>query len=61
MTIQQTPAPRMAGIVSSLAKNAWVWVVVTIAAILNWLAFSLDAVPEEAALASRWPSWRWDT
>ncbi len=54
MTIQQTPAPRMAGIVSSLAKNAWVWVVVTIAAILNWLAFSLDGVPEEAALASRW-------
>ena len=41
-------------LLSGLKKNAWAWILVTIAAIVNWAAFSLEALPAGAATASRW-------
>lgn len=41
-------------LLSGLVKNAWVWILITVAAILNWLAYGPGSVPEVAALAGRW-------
>ncbi|MFZ4559909.1 MAG: dicarboxylate/amino acid:cation symporter [Saprospiraceae bacterium] len=41
-------------LLSGLKKNAWAWILVTIAAIVNWAAFSLEVLPAGAATASRW-------
>lgn len=39
---------------AGLLKNAWVWILVTVAAIVNWMAFSPEILPASAATATRW-------
>lgn len=42
------------GLLAGLMKNAWVLILITIAALLNWLAFGPGLVPEHVAVGSRW-------
>lgn len=46
--------PIKPSLLAGLRTNAWAWILVSIAAIVNWMAFGPELLPTMAASATRW-------